>query len=108
MNVVRSTQKVTYNNLFGQFKQVRNLRDKNKRIKAADTEIERRAFLYIARNTSLPPTVRYKAQLGLNALNERAPGMDHIKDRCVLSGRGRGVLSRFKLCRVSANGYWEW
>ena len=100
MNAIRSTQKVAHNNIFGVFKQVRNRRDQNKRVLAADTEVERRAYLFIARNTSLPATVRYKAQLGLNALQERAPGMATIKDRCVMSGKGRGVLSRFKLSRV--------
>lgn len=100
MNAIRSTQKVAHNNIFGVFKQVRNRRDQNRRVLAADTEVERRAFLFIARNTSLPATVRYKAQLGLNALQERAPGMATIKDRCVMSGKGRGVLSRFKLSRV--------
>lgn len=101
MNVYRSTTKVFPSNIRGQFTQVRNRRDQTKRELAAATEVERRAYLYIARNTTLPSNVRYKAQLGLNALNERAPGVTMVKDRCAETGKGRGVLSRFKMCRVS-------
>jgi small subunit ribosomal protein S14 len=104
MNIVRSTTKVFPNNYRGVFSQIRNRRDQLKREAAADTEIQRRAYLYIARNTSLPPTVRYKAQLGLNALHEKAPGATNVKNRCTETGRGRGVLSKFGLCRVRIAG----
>lgn len=77
------------------------LRDMRKRISADQFEVQRRAFLYIARNTSLSSTIRHKAQLGLNALNGGEGRMTAVKNRCVETGRGRGrsrlILGRQKL-----------
>jgi small subunit ribosomal protein S14 len=66
------------------------LRDIRKRISADQFEVQRRAFLYVARNTALSNTVRHKAQLGLNALNGGEGRMHAVKNRCVETGRGRG------------------
>lgn len=66
------------------------LRDIRKRISAADMEVHRRAFLAVARNTTLPAQIRHKAQLGLNALNGGEGRMGAVKNRCVETGRGRG------------------
>lgn len=68
------------------------LRDIRKRISADQFEVQRRAFLYVARNTALSNTVRHKAQLGLNALNGGEGRMHAVKNRCVETGRGRGEL----------------
>lgn len=92
------------------------LRDMRKRISADQFEVQRRAFLYIARNTSLSSTIRHKAQLGLNALNGGEGRMSAVKNRCVETGRGRGeydswaenskklirsgIMSKFGLWRV--------
>jgi small subunit ribosomal protein S14 len=67
------------------------IRDMRKRISADQFEVQRRAFLYVARNTALPNTVRHKAQLGLNALNGGEGRMGAVKNRCVETGRGRGA-----------------
>lgn len=72
------------------------LRDIRKRVSADQFEVQRRAFLYVARNTALPNTVRHKAQLGLNALNDGEGRMHAVKNRCVETGRGRGELARLK------------
>ncbi|OXC69731.1 hypothetical protein AYX13_01497 [Cryptococcus neoformans] len=77
------------------------LRDIRKRLSAEQMEVQRRAFLYVARNTTLPATVRHKAQLGLNTLNGGEGRMGAVKNRCWETGRGRGVISKFGLCRVS-------
>ena len=92
------------------------LRDIRKRVSADQFEVQRRAFLYVARNTALPNTVRHKAQLGLNALNDGEGRMHAVKNRCVETGRGRGeharletwyeadllgIMSKFGLWRVS-------
>lgn len=66
------------------------LRDMRKRVSADQFEVQRRAFLYIARNTSLSSTIRHKAQLGLNALNGGEGRMTAVNNRCVETGRGRG------------------
>jgi small subunit ribosomal protein S14 len=66
------------------------LRDLRKRVSANEMEVHRRAFLAVARNTTLPMQVRYKAQLGLNALNNGEGRMTAVKNRCNETGRGRG------------------
>ncbi|KAL7423977.1 40S ribosomal protein mrp2, mitochondrial [Cryptotrichosporon argae] len=75
------------------------LRDLRKRLSADELEVQRRAYLFVARNTTLPATVRHRAQLGLNALNDGEGRMGAVKNRCVETGRGRGVMSKFGLCR---------
>ena len=94
------------------------LRDIRKRVSADQFEVQRRAFLYVARNTALPNTVRHKAQLGLNALNDGEGRMHAVKNRCVETGRGKGeldplgrsrklisigIMSKFGLWRVSCS-----
>lgn len=78
------------------------VRDMKARRGVAQSEIARRAYLYVARNTSLPPQVRYQAQLQLNTFG-RYERPSTVKNRCVESGRGRGIISEFGLCRVSAS-----
>ena len=78
----------------------RVLRDIKARQGVANNEISRRAYLYVARNHTLPAHVRYQAQLQLNAFDRYARPTT-VKNRCTASGRGRGVLGEFGLCRVS-------
>lgn len=62
-------------------------------------ELLRRAYKYIARNTTLPSRVRHMAQLELNAFpNKSRPAV--VKERCIETGRGRGIFTEFGLCRV--------
>jgi small subunit ribosomal protein S14 len=65
----------------------------------AENEISRRAYLYVARNQSLPAQVRYQAQLQLNTFG-RYTRPTTVKNRCTATGRGRGVIGEFGLCRV--------
>ncbi|KAN0109228.1 hypothetical protein V8E52_009556 [Russula decolorans] len=76
----------------------RVLRDIKARQGVADNEISRRAYLYVARNQSLPAQVRYQAQLQLNAFG-RYTRPTTVKNRCTATGRGRGVMGEFGLCR---------
>lgn len=78
----------------------RILRDLKARNGVNATEIARRAYLYVARNQTLPPQVRYQAQLQLNTFG-RYTRPTTVKNRCTESGRGRGILSEFGLSRVS-------
>lgn len=78
---------------------IRVLRDIKARQGVADNEISRRAYLYVARNQSLPPQVRYQAQLQLNTFG-RYTRPTTVKNRCTATGRGRGVIGEFGLCRV--------
>ena len=65
-------------------------------------EVARRAYLYVARNQTLPPEVRYQAQLQLNTFGKYTRPTTP-KNRCHESGRGRGIISEFGLCRVCAS-----
>jgi small subunit ribosomal protein S14 len=78
---------------------VRVLRDIKARKGVAENEISRRAYLYVARNQTLPAQVRYQAQLQLNNFG-RYTRPTTVKNRCIASGRGRGIISEFGLCRV--------
>jgi small subunit ribosomal protein S14 len=82
------------------FKSIRIIRDIKTRQAVKDNEIVRRAYLYVARNQSLPPQVRFQAQLQLNTFPKKA-APSYVKARCAESGRGRGVITEFGLCRVS-------
>lgn len=66
------------------------LRDMRKRASAAEMEVQRRAHLFIARNTTLAPQIRHRAQLALNSLNGGEGRMNAVKNRCFVSGKGRG------------------
>jgi small subunit ribosomal protein S14 len=79
---------------------VRVLRDVSRRHGFASTEMLRRSYLFVARNTTLPANVRLQAQLRLTNLpSNTRPSV--VKNRCTLTGKGRGVLSKWGLCRVS-------
>ncbi|KAJ9096369.1 hypothetical protein QFC21_005190 [Naganishia friedmannii] len=77
------------------------LRDARLRLSVAQAEIQRRALLYIARNTTLESVVRHRAQLQLNNM----PGntrVGRVKNRCTETGRGRGIMSEFGLARATS------
>ncbi|KAF8592499.1 glucocorticoid receptor-like (DNA-binding domain) [Ramaria rubella] len=76
----------------------RVLRDIAARNGVAKNELLRRAYLYVARNQSLPAQVRYQAQLQLNTFG-RYTRPTTVKNRCSETGRGRGIISEFALCR---------
>lgn len=74
-------------------------RDMAARHAVHSNELLRQAYKYIARNTTLPARTRHMAQLELNAFPNRArPTV--VKERCTDTGRGRGILTDFGLCRV--------
>ncbi|KAI0692645.1 hypothetical protein BC835DRAFT_1277241 [Cytidiella melzeri] len=76
----------------------RILRDISARELVKQNEVARRAYLYVARNQALPPQVRYQAQLQLNSFHLRTrPSC--VRNRCTESGKGRGVINEFGLCR---------
>lgn len=77
----------------------RVLRDIKARNIVKANEILRRAYLYVARNETLSPQVRHQAQLQLNTFGKYTRPTT-VKNRCTESGRGRGIISEFALCRV--------
>lgn len=78
---------------------IRILRDMKARHGADAHELVRRAYLYVARNQTLPPQVRYQAQLQLNSFGKFARPMT-VKNRCAYSGKGRGIMGEFAMSRV--------
>ena len=79
----------------------RVLRDMKRRDAVKASEIIRRAYLYVARNQTLPPQVRHQAQLQLNSFHKDTRPVA-VKNRCTETGRGRGIMSEFGLCRVGS------
>lgn len=59
----------------------------------------RQALRYIIRNTTLAPRVRAEAQLQLTQMHAYTRPTQ-IRNRCIIGGQARGVLSDFKMTRV--------
>lgn len=78
----------------------RVIRDNFKREQLALNEVTTRALKFIARNTALPAKARLEAQLQLTNMPNYTR-MTQVSNRCVDSGRGKGILRDFRLCRVS-------
>ncbi|KIO33966.1 hypothetical protein M407DRAFT_13627 [Tulasnella calospora MUT 4182] len=79
-------------------KNARVLRDIKARVEVQDSEVLRRAYIAVARNETLPSQVRYQAQLQLNNFTKYQRPTT-VKNRCTETGRGRGILSKWGLCR---------
>ncbi|KAF2146248.1 uncharacterized protein K452DRAFT_348823 [Aplosporella prunicola CBS 121167] len=82
----------------GCFVNVRNMRDHTKRKVFAEFEPERQALRYMARNTTLPARVRAQAQLELTQMHAYTRSTQ-FKNRCIMGGKGRGIMSDFKMSR---------
>ncbi|VEU23193.1 DEKNAAC104311 [Brettanomyces naardenensis] len=76
----------------------RVLRDNYKRQMMAQNEVTTRALKFIARNSALPQRLRLEAQIQLTSMPNYTRSTQ-IRGRCVDSGRGRGIISDFRLCR---------
>jgi len=61
----------------------------------------RQALRYIIRNTTLDQRTRAQAQLKLATMHCYTRSTQ-IKNRCIMGGKGRGVLSDFRMARVRA------
>ncbi|GME74081.1 unnamed protein product [[Candida] boidinii] len=80
------------------FVNTRILRDNFKRQMVEQNEITSRALKFIARNVSLPQRVRLEAQIQLSSMPNYTR-TNQLNSRCVDSGRGKGVIRDFRLCR---------
>lgn len=69
----------------------------------AQYETHRQALRYIIRNTTLPQRTRAQAQLELAQMHAYTR-RTQINNRCVEGGKSRGVLSDFRMSRVSYRG----
>ena len=57
-------------------------------------------LLSIAKNKSLSVDEQFQARLKLSAIPRNASKV-RIRNRCLLTGRGRGVYRKFKLSRIA-------
>ncbi|RDA82556.1 hypothetical protein CP532_2937 [Ophiocordyceps camponoti-leonardi (nom. inval.)] len=83
----------------GCFVKTRTVRDHTKRKVFEQHETERQALRYIIRNTTLPPRKRAEAQLQLWDMHCYTRSTQ-IGNRCVMGGKGRGILRDFKMSRT--------
>ncbi|KAG8167368.1 hypothetical protein KVR01_003057 [Diaporthe batatas] len=84
----------------GCFVNIKVIRDHTKRKVYEKYETERQALRYIIRNTTLPARVRAEAQLQLTQMHCYT-NPTQIRNRCILGGKGRGILSDFKMSRYN-------
>jgi small subunit ribosomal protein S14 len=74
-------------------------KDKKKRALVEKFEVERNFLKACIKNQTLPQSLRYEYTLKLHNLQKKTSATQLV-NRCVLSGRGRGVLKQFKLSRI--------
>lgn len=74
-------------------------RDKKRRQMVADYEIEKLRLKAIVKNKLLPEIVQAKAKEDL-AKHPRDSSIARLRNRCILTGRPRGVVREYGLCRM--------
>lgn len=82
-------------------------RDKAFRKKFNSHELTRNVLLSISKDQHLPVPIRLGANLQLEQLSGYR---SNIHNRCILTGRGRGILRNYKVSRMTfrkliVNGY---
>nr|YP_004339008.1 ribosomal protein S14 [Coccomyxa subellipsoidea C-169]ADY75450.1 ribosomal protein S14 [Coccomyxa subellipsoidea C-169] len=75
-------------------------RDQNRRQLCKRQELRRIEYKSIIQDLSLPHEVRFKSLQLLNSLN-RNGSPTRLRNRCIATGRGRGVYRFCKLSRIS-------
>lgn len=74
-------------------------RDKKRRQMVADYEFEKLRLKAIVKNRILPEIVQNKAKEEM-ASHPKDSSIARVHNRCVLTGRPRGVVSEYGLCRM--------
>ena len=74
-------------------------KDQKKRELVQKFEVQRNFFKACIQNQSVPKNLRYEYTLKLHQLKKQSSPTQCV-NRCVLSGRGRSVLRKFKLSRI--------
>ena len=77
----------------------RILKDKNRRKLVCSFEQERLVLKSIVRDERLSETVRWRAGLKLSRLPRNSSRV-RVRNRCILTGRPRGVYRQFKVSRI--------
>ncbi len=74
-------------------------KDFTKRQLVAENELKRLEYKSIIKNQRISKQIRYKYISKLNKLNKNS-SETKIRNRCILSGRGRAVYQMFRLSRI--------
>lgn len=75
------------------------IKDKGKRLLYKKYECKRRVLKSIISNLSIPLQVRMEASSKLSKL-PRNSSIVRVNNRCIITGRAKGVLRHFKLSRI--------
>jgi small subunit ribosomal protein S14 len=81
-----------------------NVQDLVRRKLAKKYELRRMALKSVSVNTTLPVDIRYDAMIKLSSLPRNSSKV-RIKNRCIVTGRSKGVYSKFGLCRNKFREY---
>lgn len=76
------------------------LKDANLRTLVARVEYRRLLYKAILQDRSLPQPLRYEFMFKLNKVSKKSSAV-RTKNRCVMTGRGKGVLRAFKCSRIA-------
>ncbi|KAL9957929.1 hypothetical protein ACROYT_G034886 [Oculina patagonica] len=79
-------------------------RDMKRRALYEQHEMERTNLRYLKRNDILPSAVRKKAAEDLENL-PRDSSITRVRNRCVLTDRGRGLVGRYRISRMMFRYY---
>ena len=74
-------------------------RDKKRRAMVAEYEFEKLRLKAIVKNKLLPEIVQAKAREEM-AAHPKDSSIARLRNRCVLTGRPRGVIREYGLCRM--------
>lgn len=75
-------------------------RDQKKRILYKNLELKRILYKSIIQDLSFPKQIRFSSSFELSKLS-RNSSLVRIRNRCVLTGRGKAILKKFRLSRIS-------
>ena len=74
-------------------------KDLKRRLSAKDFEYKRIALRAVRTNISIPTKIRFLALTQLSKLRAKGSSVK-IRNRCILTGRSRGVYNYFKISRI--------
>nr|QHR84557.1 ribosomal protein S14 [Taxus cuspidata] len=77
----------------------RNIRDHKRRLLAAKYELKRVLYKAVLRDPNLPRDLREKFRTKLSML-PRNSSFTRVRNRCILTGRPRGVYRKFRISRI--------
>ena len=75
-------------------------KDRARRLSVFWTEQQRLLYRAILQDRNLPHSLRYAFILKLNTLPRNSISV-RVRNRCVLTGRSRGIIRHFKCSRIS-------